>query len=187
MFRRLRPRQCLCLGLPLLLLSGGCEKSTEYPYVGDMEDRSYSGRRGRPYSPTADGGTLALEDFTGKFVWVEYAAPWCGPCTRQAPIIKKLEGEFSSGVVFVTVITSAQAGLGRPTATAATARAWAQRFGLEPRKVVASDLWTFTIPQHILYSPEGQTLYRKEGLHSESQVREVLALAMREWQTSTNR
>ena len=179
-------RQCLCLGLSLLLLSGGCEKSGQYPYVGDMEDSSYSGRRGRPYGPTADGGQLALEDFAGEFVWVEYAATWCGPCARQAPIIKKLEGELRGDVVFITVITSAQAGLGRPTATRETAKAWAERFGLQPRNVVASDLWSLTIPQHILYSPRGQTLYRKEGLHSEQQVRDVLSRATDEWKESTN-
>lgn len=185
MSRRFLPRQCVCLGLSLLLLDG-CEKSGASPYVGDMEDTSYSGRRGKPYGPTAGGGQLALEDFDGRFVWVEYAATWCGPCARQAPIIRKLDDELRDEVVFVTVMTSARAGVGGPTATRETAEAWARRFGLEPGNVVASDLWSLTVPQHILYSPRGQTLYRMEGLHSEGQIREILSRAMREWRESTN-
>ena len=175
------PRTSLSPALLLLGLVIGCSESPDYPHVGDMEDFSYSDRRGRPYGPTASGGELALEHFKGQFVWVEYAATWCSPCAQQAQTVQRVEHEFSDAVVFVTVMTSANPSTGGPTATAQTARQWAQRFRLDPDRVTASDLWYMTIPHHILYSPDGQTLYRNTGFHSADRIREVLASGMRRW------
>ena len=58
---------------------------------------------------------------------------------------------------------------------------WARRFGLDPRRVLAADLWTMTIPHHILLSPKGQTLYRTKGQLSEEQIRVMLQRYMNDW------
>ncbi|UCE01497.1 MAG: hypothetical protein JSW67_09395 [Candidatus Latescibacterota bacterium] len=122
---------------------------------------------------------MALENFAGYFVWVDFAASWCGPCTRQAPLISKLEDVVGEDVLFLTLLTSAA----EPTsqATVGTAAAWAKRYRLNPYLVVAGHERARTIPQHILFSPLGQTLYHAIGYHTDVQIRATLAQHMNRW------
>jgi thiol-disulfide isomerase/thioredoxin len=165
-----------------LLVAGGCTVGDQPdPYVGNMDDFSYAGRRGKSYGPSASGKTIQIADFKGRFVWIDYSAPWCGPCLRQARVIKQIEKAHGNKVVFITMMTSDH-GPGRP-ATRQTARQWSKQFALEPDHVVPTDERHRTIPQHVVFSPLGQTLYWKVGLHNGAQIRSVLAEHMREWQS----
>jgi thioredoxin 1 len=40
---------------------------------------------------------------TGKFVFVDMYADWCGPCKKIEPIINELDTEYNGKVVFVKV------------------------------------------------------------------------------------
>lgn len=156
---------------------GGDDRSD--PYVGNMDDFSYGGRRGKLYGPTASGERLKLADFKGRFVWIDFAAPWCGPCMRQAPIIKQLEKKYGKDVVFLTMVTSdSQPGV---RASQATAQRWAKQHGLDPRHVMPTDEWGRVIPQHVVLSPLGQTLDWQVGLRNDVQIRSTIAKHMREW------
>jgi len=157
----------------------GCGKSESDPYVGNMHDFSYANRRGTVYGPSAAGGSIRLEDFKGRFVWVDYAAPWCGPCVRQSPIIRGLEKDYGERFVFITMLTSDASA--RSTATQHTAEQWSRRFGLTPSRVVPSQEGPRTIPQHVVFSPLGQTLEWRVGLMTDAEIRAVLVKHMREW------
>lgn len=41
-----------------------------------------------------EGKIVRLEDFQGKFVYVDVWATWCGPCKREIPSLKKIEEEY---------------------------------------------------------------------------------------------
>jgi thiol-disulfide isomerase/thioredoxin len=144
-----------------------------------MEDFSYGGRRGGHYGPNATGETVGLDQFAGRFVWVDYSAPWCGPCVRQAPIVRKVEHDYAGKAVFLTVITSERDP--RSPATTHTAQRWANQHKLDPTHVIASDEGARYIPTHIVFSPMGQTLYFKSGVHSETQIRAQMDHAIRTW------
>ena len=90
------------------------------------------------------------------------------------------EHVYDGKVVFLTVLTSD----GKPgnRANRSTAQRWAKQFRLDPDRVIAGDEWTRVIPTHIVFSPLGQTLYFKTGLHSEAQIRSTLGKAIREWE-----
>lgn len=60
-------------------------------------------------SPTFDyenhkGGTTALTDLKGKYVYIDVWATWCGPCLREIPSLKKVEKDYSKkNIQFVSI------------------------------------------------------------------------------------
>lgn len=60
-------------------------------------------------SPTFDyenykGGKTKLEDFKGKYVYIDVWATWCTPCIAEIPSLKKLEHEYEdANVAFVSI------------------------------------------------------------------------------------
>lgn len=168
----------LILLLSLVILEASCGGADGDPVVGNMDDFSYMGRRGVPYGPSASGADIDLAAFKGRFVWVDYSAPWCGPCVSQAPTIRSLE-HARDDVVFLTVLVSDATP--RNPATRATARVWAAQHRLDPEHVAAGREGVRYIPTHVLFSPMGQTLFRKSGLLNESQIRSVIDRQQRDW------
>ena len=168
--------------LLLLAAASACWGNTGTPgeeRVGDLSDHSYSNARGKERI-SASGEMVRMEQFEGRFVWAEYAAPWCSPCSPQASAIRELESTTSDMVVFLTIMTSDMGGYGDP-ATRATAQSWAGRHGLDPAHVLAADLTATTVPRHILYSPTGQMLFLKTGAMSAQAIRDIIDLRATAW------
>ena len=60
-------------------------------------------RPGRP-SPDfkasdIDGKEWTLEDFKGKYVYIDMWATWCGPCRREMPYLKALAEKFEGAEI----------------------------------------------------------------------------------------
>ncbi len=50
------------------------------------------------------GGTTKLEDFKGKYVYIDVWATWCGPCRREIPYLQKLEEAYhGKNIEFVSI------------------------------------------------------------------------------------
>ena len=50
------------------------------------------------------GGTTSLDDLKGKFVYVDVWATWCGPCKREIPFLKEVEGKYhNKNIEFVSI------------------------------------------------------------------------------------
>ncbi|WP_428224255.1 TlpA family protein disulfide reductase [Flavobacterium sp.] len=55
------------------------------------------------------GGTTKLEDFKGKYVYIDVWATWCGPCRAEIPHLKNLEKEMhGKNVEFVSISIDTQ-------------------------------------------------------------------------------
>jgi thiol-disulfide isomerase/thioredoxin len=173
--------------LSILLVMAGCggDRQPDNPYLGNMNDFSYSGQVTPDeiiYRISASGRDVSIAEFEGHFIWADYAGPWCQPCVNQAQAIKSLENNFGDRVVFLTVMTSKSPQY-EDVPDRQTALAWAGRFGLDPDKVVvATNLWAWTVPTHILYSPEGHTLYRSTGYLPADQIASLLSTYIRDWE-----
>jgi thiol-disulfide isomerase/thioredoxin len=50
------------------------------------------------------GGQTKLEDFKGKYVYVDVWATWCGPCRAEIPFLKKVEEKYQGkNIAFVSI------------------------------------------------------------------------------------
>lgn len=50
------------------------------------------------------GGTTKLEDFKGKYVYIDVWATWCGPCRAEIPFLKKTEEAYhGKNIEFVSL------------------------------------------------------------------------------------
>lgn len=50
------------------------------------------------------GGKTKLEDFKGKYVYIDVWATWCGPCRAEIPFLKKTEEMYhDKNIVFVSI------------------------------------------------------------------------------------
>lgn len=50
------------------------------------------------------GGKTKLEDFKGKYVYIDVWATWCGPCIREIPSLKKVEEKYhGKNIEFVSI------------------------------------------------------------------------------------
>lgn len=148
--------------------------------VGNMNDTSYSSGRTQEPRPNALGEPVSMPDFEGKFVWAEYAATWCEACAWQTPETKKVKKEMENDVVFITIMTG-KSNKYNDHATVGTAKEWAGRFGLDPKRVLAAELWFKTIPEHRFYSPQGHTLFVHVGALSADQIREIISYYKTDW------
>ncbi|CAI2766900.1 TlpA family protein disulfide reductase [Flavobacterium collinsii] len=53
-----------------------------------------------------NGTKTSLDDFKGKFVYIDLWATWCAPCKKEIPFLKKVEKEFhNQNIVFVSIST----------------------------------------------------------------------------------
>ena len=50
------------------------------------------------------GGTFSLDDFKGKYVYVDVWAIWCEPCRVEIPYLEKVEKQYhDKNIVFVSI------------------------------------------------------------------------------------
>ena len=51
-----------------------------------------------------DGGRTSLKDLTGKIVYIDVWATWCGPCIKEMPALKELVGHYKGkDIEFVSI------------------------------------------------------------------------------------
>ncbi|WP_242204740.1 TlpA family protein disulfide reductase [Aestuariivivens insulae] len=50
------------------------------------------------------GGVTSLDDFKGKYVYIDVWATWCGPCKREIPFLKEVEAQYhDKNIAFVSI------------------------------------------------------------------------------------
>ncbi|REE83010.1 thiol-disulfide isomerase/thioredoxin [Lutibacter oceani] len=55
------------------------------------------------------GGTSSLNDFKGKYVYIDVWATWCGPCKKEIPFLKKIEEQYhEKNIAFLSISVDQQ-------------------------------------------------------------------------------
>ena len=134
--------------------------------------------RNRPPPPgtfvDGTGKTVSLDDYAGRYVWIDYAAEWCAACAPQTMAIKAVAAAAPGELAFVTIMTTELEGYGHPS-TAATAARWASRFGLDPTQVWAGQVRHRYLPRNLLLSRQGEVLFDEVGELDAGRIRAEIA------------
>lgn len=120
------------------------------------------------------GKTVSLDDYRGRYVWIDYAAEWCAACAPQTMAIKAVAADAPGEIAFVTIMTTEHEGFGHPS-TAATAARWASRFGLDPNRVWAGQVRYRYLPRNLLLSRQGDVLFDEVGELDAGRIRTEIA------------
>lgn len=127
-----------------------------------------------PWGLAADGKPLGLcDDYEGYYVWVTYVAGWCRASRQQAAVFAPLIRRLPADTDYAVVLTSGDEVF--VAATAAETRQWAQGYGFDlDRTVAETEASNRVVPQHLLLSPDGRTLWRYIGHLEASEIEATL-------------
>jgi thiol-disulfide isomerase/thioredoxin len=54
---------------------------------------------------TLDGQHISMDDLTGKVVWLDFWATWCGPCREAMPHIREIAKKFQGQPLVVLSVS----------------------------------------------------------------------------------
>lgn len=85
--------------------------STDSATIAKLTDKIEKIRKLQVGMPSAsfayqsiDGETVSLEDLSGKYLYIDVWATWCGPCLREIPSLKSLENDYHDAPIeFVSI------------------------------------------------------------------------------------
>jgi len=115
----------------------------------------------------ANGNPIKLANYSGKVLFVNLWATWCGPCRMETPELVRLHKEFSArGVEFVGLSTE------DPNTSAQKVRDFMTQYNVDYRvgwatREVALTLMgrKTTIPQSFIITRDGRLFRKIDGFH----------------------
>jgi len=123
-------------------------------------------------APQIGQRTLALNEYKGKAVILDFWATWCGPCRAQSPVLDRLAHQYEGrGVAVVGVNTSDAPG---------AAADWVTEHKISYPVVFdgegeASHLYRVTnLPTLVILSREGKVVAVREGFTDTSELESLL-------------
>lgn len=107
------------------------------------------------------GDSLALRDFRGKVVMVNFWASWCGPCRVEHPVLVQVSQRYDDDSVRVLGIVYQD--------SPENARRFMDQLGgdwpslLDPGTRTAIDFGVYGVPETYFLSPDGRIAYKHTG------------------------
>ena len=79
-------------------------------YKTSLENKKLNGTASPSFNyDNYAGGKTKLEDFKGKYVYMDIWATWCGPCIAEIPSLKKIEKKYhGKNIAFVSISIDVQ-------------------------------------------------------------------------------
>lgn len=158
----------LALLIPVLLFAGNNGTPQSY----ETEPQSLTiGTLSPSFSATdLDGKTHTLEEFRGKYVYIDVWATWCGPCRGQIPYLEKMVEDFKDkDIAFVSLSVDQNLSDWQKMAR----QMKGNQFHLSDN-TFANLYQVRTIPRFILIDPEGNILHPSMSRPSQPETRTYL-------------
>lgn len=135
--------------------------------AGAEEDKFAVGKTAPSFSTLdANGKQVSLEDFKGKYIFLDFWASWCGPCKPQIPFLKAANDKFKSKnfvMVGISLDGNREAWM---KAVEKHQMDWIQWSSLKSwQEPAATTFDVGAIPFNILIGPDGKILAK--GLYNE--------------------
>ena len=123
------------------------------------------------------GTKTKLEDYKGKYVYIDLWATWCGPCVREIPFLQKIEERYNDkNIVFVSISIDKQTDF----------KKWetmVKEKSLGGVQLIADNDWNSefakkfgvtSIPRFILIDPSGKVVKAVAERPSDPELQKVL-------------
>lgn len=112
----------------------------------------------------ADGaGQATLEDYTGKYVLLNFWATWCAPCRHEMPMLSELQAEFGGpDFEVLTIATGRNSPAGISKFFADTGIDNLPRHQ-DPKQKLAAQMGVFGLPITVILDREGREIARLRG------------------------
>lgn len=117
-----------------------------------------------------NGGSNSLDDFKGKFVYIDFWASWCGNCLVQLPYLKKLEENYADkNIAFISISREEESKW----------RNSIKKNDMKGIQLLATNddfhnaFAVFGIPRYILINPEGEIVNHNAPRPSEKEIIEL--------------
>lgn len=126
--------------------------------------------------PDADGRSVSLTAFKGKYVLVDFWASWCGPCRAENPNVLKAYSKFKDRGFDVLAISMDEKKDKWLAAVQADNLPWTHVSDLKGWNNAAAELYGIrAIPQNVLINPEGMIVAKNlRGDALEKKLEEVI-------------
>jgi thiol-disulfide isomerase/thioredoxin len=169
----------IALGLVLLGAAAACG-GDEGPTA-----TSTGGQGGPPSTPTSlvPASPTALPELTptefdallaevrGKPVVVNYWASWCGPCTKEAPSLEAISGQYGPRVQFVGVDVQDQLD---PARTFIQTYGWDYPSVFDPDAAIRNARGLPGLPITIVYDQVGHQIWQSAGAFDPNELVQIL-------------
>jgi len=104
-----------------------------------------------------EGKAIALSDYAGKPVFLNFWATWCGPCIGEMPTIESAYKQFKDEIVFVAVSNE----------PASTIKSWLKKnpYSFEFIRIEGSflDAYVVSLPTTMLLDRKGRLVTEEVG------------------------
>jgi cytochrome c biogenesis protein CcmG, thiol:disulfide interchange protein DsbE len=122
------------------------------------------------------GPTLALDDFRGRPMIINFWASWCGPCYEEAPHLERVWRRFRDDVLVIGIQT-------QDRDARAQGRTFIEQFGFSFPNVYDNDsrvsiaYGLFGVPETFFVAADGTVVYKHAGPVTEAlMIRQIEAM-----------
>jgi len=120
--------------------------------------------------------TIALADFKGSPVVLDFWATWCGPCKAEAPIVNAIANRFhDQGLAVVGINTIDRAGVGGPWATA---HHLTYPIAFDEGSEAAGEYNVTGMPTLVVISRTGEIIAVREGVTDADELESLVRKAL---------
>ncbi|MFA4869517.1 MAG: TlpA disulfide reductase family protein [Pedobacter sp.] len=120
----------------------------------------------------AEGKTVDLEQFKGKYLFIDFWASWCVPCIKMTPLVQKLEKEYEGrNITFVAISIDGNkhAWLSKMKELNMHGHQYLDQTGAFTKKLNISG-----IPHYMIYDMESKLLVYKAPMPDSPKLKEII-------------
>ena len=122
-----------------------------------------------------NGSRTSLNDFRGKYIYIDLWATWCTPCRAEIPHLKRLENEFKGeNIIFVSIsIDKKSAYKAWKTMIETKNMSGTQLFSNGDKQFI-QNLKVNSIPRFVIVDPKGNIINAEAPRPSNPKTKEIL-------------